>query len=273
MAIKKSKELAWLKHNCEVREMEYRVSAIISTYDRFPGLVQAINSVRNQTHKNMEIIVVNDGSTDQQYDQHPFSDVVWIDLKQNTREIFGYPCPGHVRNIGISRATGGYLAFLDDDDIWFPDKTSRQLEAMAAGNFQMSCTEALYGDGQYKPDASYLLHNAERFGYRLPGIFDQALIKVNNYIIQSSVILKKDLLESAGLFKEIPLHGTIVDNQKVVEDWDLWQRCLEYTACIYLKAAFVYYDARPDLYRKMSLWPRRFKKKIKTMLTRYSFGY
>lgn len=93
------------------------VSVIIPTYNRADVLGNAIDSVLNQTHDRVEIIVVDDGSTDnteQLISKYYFGKVKFIQ-KQNGG-------PGDARNQGLTYATGDYIAYLDSDDVWVKDK-------------------------------------------------------------------------------------------------------------------------------------------------------
>ena len=132
-----------------------KVSVIIESYNRYSHLLNAINSVRNQTYKNVEIIVVNDGSTELGYSNFLGDDIIRINLPENTRKMFGFPCPGYSRTQGMKVATGEYIAFLDDDDIWLPNKLEVQLGAMNKTGCLMSTTDA-YADYEiYNPEKSY----------------------------------------------------------------------------------------------------------------------
>ena len=119
-----------------------KVSVIIPTFNRFKYLLNAIESVKKQTYKNIEIIVVNDCSTEKEYYNYDFgNNIIVIHLDKNSKNIFGYACAGYVRNQGINASTGFYIAFLDDDDVWFPNKIEIQLNKMKETNCEMSCTE------------------------------------------------------------------------------------------------------------------------------------
>ena len=101
-----------------------KVSVIIPSYNRFLYLLNAIKSIQDQTYKDVEIIVVNDKSTQEEYYTYDWSkeNITIIHLEKNSKEIYGYGCAAHVRNKGIEVCTGKYVAFCDDDDIWFPEK-------------------------------------------------------------------------------------------------------------------------------------------------------
>ena len=106
------------------------LSVVIPSYNRFKYLLNAIESINLQCYDNLEIIVVNDGSDDPEYQTHKFqSNVKVIHLEQNQKEIHGFG-PGSIRNFGINEAQGEYIAFLDDDDVWLPNKLNIQLERM-----------------------------------------------------------------------------------------------------------------------------------------------
>lgn len=99
-----------------------QVSAIITTHNRLELLKRAVKSVYEQTYSNIELIVVDDGSTDGTRD--------WCE-KQEFDYIYIEPGKGmggnYARNLGIIRAKGKYVAFLDDDDLWISDKISKQV--------------------------------------------------------------------------------------------------------------------------------------------------
>lgn len=93
-------------------------------YNRFKYLLKTIESVKKQTYDNIEIIVINDKSTQKEYYNYDWNanNITIINLDENSKKKFGYACAGYVRNKGIERSIGKYIAFCDDDDIWFPKK-------------------------------------------------------------------------------------------------------------------------------------------------------
>lgn len=241
-----------------LRDVNYRtsnkISVIIPTYNRFQQLLNAIHSVKQQTYPIIEIIVVNDCSTDQTYYNYDFAtldiDIHIIHLEKNTKELLGYPCAGFVRNIGINKATGTYIAFLDDDDIWFPKKLELQINAMINSKCQMCCTDGLIGLGEYNPDNKYKIYNAEQcylgirniyrnnkkdyLEYGFPDIWDYDFLKIHNCVICSSVLMHKDILARINNMNLYP-NGQ--------EDYDCWLRALQYTKCVYIKDICFYYDS------------------------------
>ena len=230
-----------------MKELCPKVSVIIPSYNRFEFLMNAITSVENQNYKNIEIIVINDGSDQEEYYIENFDEnIKVINLKENQKNIHGFG-PGAIRNFGTNEATGKYLAFLDDDDIWLPNKLSTQIEKMIENNFKISCTEAFIGNGTYNPNINYKLYNSEHYlkkikrNYRktkyfkfnsYPKIFTYDFINIHNCIITSSVVVEKSLFDNMGKFRNLPSNA----------DYDCWLGLLQLEDCLYIDKPLVYYD-------------------------------
>jgi glycosyltransferase involved in cell wall biosynthesis len=224
-----------------------KVSVIISTYNRYKYLLNAINSVKDQSYKNIEIVVVNDGSTENSY-KNKIDGVIWIDLEKNSRYVLGYPCMSLVKNIGVKNSTGKYIAFLDDDDYWMPNKVEVQLEYMKSFNCKMASSEAYMGNGIFDKNKKYSLYMKEfALNYTLkqtkmnhiPKIFTREYILLNNTIIMSSTLMERQVFDKAGGWDEtIPLGG----KNGRYEDWELWKEILKYTNCAYVDIPLIYYD-------------------------------
>jgi glycosyltransferase involved in cell wall biosynthesis len=245
------------------------VSVVIPTYNRFASLLAAIASVKAQTHTNVEIIVVDDGSPDPAYHSVRPDGVTWVDLP--AASVCGRACAGHTRNAGIALASGEFVAFLDDDDAWLPEKLSKQLAAMARSGYRMSCTEALMGDGPMVTGAQYPVYHREYFREfcvnffektgrewtgRLPDVFTLQLIREHDFIITSTVVADRALLDEAGGFKCLP-HGQ--------EDDDMWLRCLEHGDCLHLNEPLVYYDGRLAMYKREAMLHRRILRRLRRL--------
>lgn len=230
-----------------------KVSVIIPTYNRFKYLLNTIESIKNQTYSNIEIIVVNDRSTEKEYYEYDWkaNDVIMIHLEQNTKEIFGYACAGFVRNQGIQSSTGAWVAFCDDDDNWLPNKLDLQIKRMEETGCKMSCTESYWGYGLYDPNTKYEkilqeglmvgnIRNYKKTKYnkifnsnKYPDIFTHDILKVNNLVICSSVIIAKSILDTIGNMK------TVKNGQ---EDYDCWLRSSKHTGIAFVHEPCVYYD-------------------------------
>lgn len=115
-----------------------QVSVIIPSYNDAPRLAQALASVQAQTLTDWEVIVIDDASRDQAAIQAVVAacDDPRIRLCLSTRNRGA----GRSRNLGIRLAQARYIAFLDCDDLWEPDKLSAQLAFMRTGAFDLTCT-------------------------------------------------------------------------------------------------------------------------------------
>jgi len=225
-----------------------KISVIIPSYNRFEYLLNALQSVYDQTYSNYEIVVLNDGSVQKEYKTFNFPDnvnIVHIDRK-DTPDWGGSRQP--LRNIGSKHATGDYLAFLDDDDSWMPKKLEIQIEQMINKNFLFSSTESFIGVGPYDKNQEYQLYNGERFLKTLkkkykgtkylkkgkfPEIWSYEFLSVHNCTILSSVIVQKDLYERIGGMRGLPKAA----------DYDCWLSLLKLTEMLYVNEPLCYYDS------------------------------
>lgn len=229
-----------------------KVSVIIPTYNRFKYLLNTLQSVRAQTYKNIEIIVINDCSTQSEYYTHDFGkDVLVIHLEENSKQLFSFPCANYVRMQGINASQGQYIAFCDDDDIWFPQKIEFQLHAMRETGCGMSATDGFYGRGVYNAKNNYHIYNAEYYRQTLldifhskgstaidggfPKIWDREFLTIHNCVIASSAMVKKEILLTYDCLKYEP-NGS-------GDDYRIWLRVLEHTNCVYLEQICFYYDS------------------------------
>jgi glycosyltransferase involved in cell wall biosynthesis len=106
--------------------MDIKVSVVLPTYNRPDLLPRAIDSVLNQTYRSFELIIVDDSSetnTQQVVGEYDDCRIRYVEHKENQGGAAA-------RNTGINRATGDYIAFLDDDDEWRPTKLEKQVSAI-----------------------------------------------------------------------------------------------------------------------------------------------
>ena len=225
------------------------ISVIIPSYNRYTYLVNAVESVLNQSYKNCEIIIINDGSTDKNYIDLDFGNQVKIvNLEINQKQLLGFG-PGNIRNFGTDLANGDILAFLDDDDLWVSDKLENQLEQMAQNNVGMSSTEAFFCEGGINTEIEYPLYNGEHYledikflykksnyikNNKLPKIWDYDFTTIHNCFITSSVVVEKKLFDILGGFRGLPMWA----------DYDCWQGLQQITDSVYIDTPLVYYDSQ-----------------------------
>jgi len=224
------------------------VSVIVPTFNRFKLLLNTIESIKSQTYSNIEIIVVNDCSIEKEYYDYNWDGINIIHLDKRSKDIFGFACAGYVRNKGIEKSKGKYIAFCDDDDIWFPSKIELQLNAMKTTRCKMSSTDGLYGNGVYDSNKSYKKYNAEHYFSTLkniyknknsnmmdngfPKIWTKQFLSIHNCIICSSVLIEREILDR-------------IDNMKCInsgEDYDCWLKALQHTNSVYVEDVCFYYD-------------------------------
>ncbi len=230
-----------------------KVSVIIPTYNRAATLAAAISSVLNQTEKDLEVLVCDDGSTDNSREivmalANFDNRVKWLELGYNSG------LPAVPRNLGIKQASGEWLAFLDSDDEWLPEKLSQQLIALANSSSLACATNAFLSD-----DSVMLKLKEEN------KIINFRDLISNNKIVASSVLL------SGLFFRKDKLFFSEDIKLKAVEDYDLWLRVAVLSNFIYLEQPLVRYnDSSPDSIRtKQPLKSFLQKRKIMWSLFQY----
>jgi len=186
------------------------ISVIIPTYNRADLLVKAIRSALDQTISPLEVLVCDDGSTDgseKAVKSIGDSRVRWVVGPRGGR-------PALPRNRGIRESKGGWLAFLDSDDIWLPDKLEKQLKLAEELNCHAVCSNAFHFVPAKGVVGTYLNWKSDRVS------FDE-LLKVNR-VICSSTMIRRELIRSVIGFPEDT-------NLKVGEDYSLWLRVASQT--------------------------------------------
>ena len=179
-----------------------RISVIIPTYNRFPLVCEAIDSVLAQTFSDYELIVVDDGSTDQTPDVQKIYEGKLRFVSQENQGASA------ARNRGVVEARGKWVSFLDSDDLWLPDKLKIQKAAMdREPPVLISYTEEIwYRRGiRVNPMKKHSKYSGWIFEKSLPLCI----------ISPSSVMIQKELFEKVGGFDEA---------FPVCEDYDLWLR-------------------------------------------------
>ncbi len=200
-----------------------KISVIIPNYNRSNLLKLAIESALNQTFPPLEILVCDDGSTDDS--KHVVSTfdttiVKWIDCGKNGR-------PAIPRNIGIRMAIGNWIAFLDNDDIWLPNKLENQVKCiLKENNISAVCSNAFRIRGNN--------FNERYFNETADQIFTFNHFIYSNPVICSSVLINKNILNNSPLFPE---HISF----KAIEDYSLWMKISTTFQFYYISEPLLYY--------------------------------
>ncbi len=188
------------------------ISVIIPSYNRAPLLARALRSVYQQTRPAAEVIIIDDGSTDDtrmMISRH-FPGVRYY--HQDNRGVSA------ARNHGIHQATGQWLAFLDSDDTWLPEKLARQAAVIEShADCQLVHSDEIWirHSRRVNPMKKHRKSGGNIFSHCLPRCV----------ISPSAVAIRATLLKEAGLFDE---------SLPACEDYDLWLRICHRYAVHYL---------------------------------------
>jgi len=202
-------------------------SVVIPAYNAGASIARALDSVRAQSYAACDVLVTNDGSTDEteQILSTYMGRYPQFQLSVSSQENRGI---GAARNNGILRAAGQYVAFLDADDIWYREKLERvafYLEKHPEAD--LVCHDEYWvEDGKIPKKVEYGPYTS----------FEDLLFK-GNTISTSATVVRRSKLLSAGLFSEkLTFNG--------VEDYELWMRISRIAAIAYLHEALGEYHVR-----------------------------
>lgn len=187
---------------------DFLISVIIPTYNRAHSVAESINSVLSQTCTNYEIIVVDDGSTDQTKETlRPYLHKIKY-IYQKNKGVSA------ARNAGIKSSKGEWIAFLDSDDRWLPEKLYRQIEIINNSKIELGCVIC---NMEFNPHAGKI-SNSFQSAYFTPGspqgiCQNMASILLTRFIMfNQGALIKKNILDKIGGFNE---------RLKILEDYDL----------------------------------------------------
>ena len=178
------------------------VSVIIPTFNRSTMILRALSSVLAQDHPSFEVIVVDDGSTDDTRVNIPRDKRVSLVVHPTNRGVSA------ARNTGIRYSSGRLVAFLDSDDYWMPEKLSRQAGFFAARPAAVACQT-----GERWIRKGRRVNPGLRHAKPSGDIFLRSLELC--VVSPSAVMLKRSVLDEVGLFDE---------HLPACEDYDLWLR-------------------------------------------------
>jgi len=185
-----------------------KVTVVIPTYNQAAFLRQAINSVCCQTCSSWEAVIINNYSDDD-------SEAVVASFSDARIRLENFRNHGIIaasRNQGIRLAQGDYIAFLDSDDIWYPEKLERCLNALESSGVEAVCHgERWTGSDGYRRDV--------RYGPESRATFKSLLFRGNRISTSATVVRRSALLDVGG-FEER-------EDFVTAEDYDLWLRLVK----------------------------------------------
>lgn len=190
-----------------------KISIITPTYNSSKFIKRTIKSVLNQTYKDWEYLIIDDGSTDNTVE------LVNEFTKQDPRiKLFKTPQnsggPATPKNIGIENARGEYVAFLDHDDEWLPEKLEKQLKVFEESKNEkiglVCCFINIVDDKTGKTTSRHKNFNKTNTL--------KLLVQYNFFLTSSCIMVKKSIINKIGGFD---------NNFQVSDDWDMWLRILK----------------------------------------------
>jgi glycosyltransferase involved in cell wall biosynthesis len=178
------------------------ISVVIPTYNAEDSIERALLSVIDQSYRPIEIVVVDDGSSDntQQVVEKVANDALYLNILYIFQENKG---PSAARNLGASLTKGNYLAFLDADDQWHSNKLKIQMQLIKKNDLKF--LGSTYQYGPFSDNCKETIASTYNFNDLL----------IRNRFSTPGVIIKKDFFEALGGFDE---------NLIYAEDYDLWLR-------------------------------------------------
>ncbi len=205
------------------------VSVIVPAFNVEKYIRETINSVIQQNYVDFEIIVIDDGSNDKT------AEVVNAIKDKRIRYYFqtNTGLPARARNVGVGHARGEYLAFLDHDDLWKPDKLLKQIEILKYNNsIALIATNAFFMFEDKKTNTPFIVKMKS-------GYFKDSNLFPDNKVIQSTTLVKRKSFEAVGGLNEDP-------DLMAIEDYDLWLRLYNKYPCYYIKECLAYYRVLPN---------------------------
>ena len=208
-----------------------KISVIIPTYNRKKTLARAIQSVINQSLSPFEILIIDDGSNvgTEEWVKDNFQNIKYI--YQNNRGV------SSARNIGIENANGDWVAFLDSDDEWLPNKLDEQVKAIDSNpEIKFFHTNEIWIRNGVR--VNQMKKHKKYGGY----IFEKCLDICR--VSPSSVLIQKEVFDNIGVFDE---------SLRVCEDYDLWLRITSKYPVVFLDVPLIYkYGGHADQLSKVN---------------------
>lgn len=196
------------------------VSVIIPTYNSSQFLREAVQSVLQQTFADFEIIVIDDGSTDNTAEMMQQFEGKVIYIYQKNQGVSA------ARNNGIKASKGKYVAFLDSDDVWLPTKLEKQIKAIHQNPTKKVCYTEYFSVSQEMRPKDLRRIRSENY------VLQDLLLLGNVVGPPSAVIAERDIFDQIGDFDE---------SLSLSADWDMWIRMACATEFVFLNEPLIKY--------------------------------
>lgn len=233
-----------------------RVSVIVPAYNAATTIGETLRSATQQTHTDLEILVADDGSTDDT------PSIVRSIAESDTRVrlIEGPHCghPGTVRNRALRQSTGGAIALLDADDLWVRSKIARQMRELKedpGADFCATSARLLPADQQSPLLEEPATPEKATAGLRVPNSAGPSayadLLTRNRTLHTSGILITRDLFDRTGPFSEDPELQSGQDDDFILRAWKRGRPVL-------VPEVYVYARCRPDSVSALNSWQNVF---------------
>lgn len=211
------------------------VSVIMPVFNGENYIINTLETIFEQSLLPFEVIIVDDGSTDNTVE-------ILEEYKNNNKLALGIvkiykqdnKGAGAARNLAIEKSSGNWLAFLDSDDKWLPDKLMIVKSEIESNHGIGIITHNEFEENEMQPDKKQFVARHKNYDDSKK-LFLQ-LIR-GNLFSTSCMVIRKDIVIKAGGFDQTLLSA---------QDYDLWIRCAEFSEAVYLEEALAIYLIRSD---------------------------
>lgn len=202
-----------------------RVSVIIPTYNQARFVSATVQSILNQTYKDLETIVVIDGSTDDTKIQlEKFGNKIKVVEQERSERAIA-------RNNGVKHSSGEYIAFVDSDDIWKPNKLEKQIPVLEENEETVLVYSACERVDEYGNNIKRAKRQTQGYSGK---VFEKLLLR--NFVVSATPVVRREIFEKSEGFitKYVPY-----------EDWELWLRLSAFGKFIFIDSPLASYRIHP----------------------------
>jgi teichuronic acid biosynthesis glycosyltransferase TuaG len=183
------------------------VSVVMPVYNSTATLGTSIRSVLTQTHSDLELLVTDDKSSDDSMD-------LLRDFARQDERVLPESAPerggaGRARNLAIARAKGDYIAFLDSDDMWLPEKIERQIDFAAAGDAPLTFTSYYKVDADYDGESTDFIPNGR-------------VVRAREHVDYRAMLVRDYIGALTAMYDRTVLGTRLMPEMPKRQDYGLW---------------------------------------------------